>query len=260
MIGEIALSQALSYARDLKTAYDAARTREQELAEANARLLKGYQQSLQYAQDFKKTYLRLQRSILQSLLGLANALEAKDAYTRGHSTRVAELSRRMALRAGLPAAVVDTIAQAALLHDLGKIGVPEQILRKPGPLTAEEWEVMRRHPTTGARIVAPLEFFDEGAMIIRHHHERLDGTGYPSGLVGDDIPLGARIVAVADVYDALTSDRPYRRGLSDVDAIWHIQNQADRALDARWVALLREVLGDAHRSDGEGRATPDRDI
>ncbi len=181
MAGEVALSQALSYARDLKSAYEAARVRERELGHANERLRKGYQQSLQYAQDLKKTYARLQRAIFQSLLGLANALEAKDPYTRGHSTRVAELAGQLAMRIGLPRPATETIAQAALLHDLGKIGVPESILRKPGALTEQEWEIMRRHPVTGAQIVAPLEFFDDGAVIVRHHHERLDGSGYPEG-------------------------------------------------------------------------------
>ena len=100
--------------------------------------------------------------------------------------------------------MADTIAQAGLLHDLGKIGVPEVVLRKAGPLTDEEWSMMRRHPITGAQILAPLEFFGDGAVVVRHHHERHDGSGYPDGLAGDAIPIGARIVAVADVYDALT--------------------------------------------------------
>ncbi len=243
MAGDVALSQALSYARDLKSACQAAHARERELAEANARLRKGYQQSLQYAQDFKKTYRRLERAILQSLLGLANALEAKDAYTRGHSTRVAGLARQIALRLGLPAQSAEIIAQAALLHDLGKIGVPERILRKPSALTPEEWEIMRRHPVTGAQIVAPLEFFDEGAIILRHHHERLDGSGYPDGLTGDMIPLGARIVAVADVYDALTSDRPYRRGHAQADAIQVLHDEAGRTLDGRLVAVAVDLIG-----------------
>jgi len=240
---EVALSQALSYARDLKSAYEVAHARERELAQANDRLRRGYQQSLQYAVDLKKTYRRLQRAILQSLLGLANALEAKDAYTCGHSTRVARLAQQMARDVGLAHHVVETIGQAALLHDLGKIGVPEGILRKPGPLTTEEWEIMRRHPVTGAQIVAPLEFFDEGAVIVRHHHERLDGSGYPDGLTGDTIPLGARIVAVADTYDALTSGRPYRAGLSSADAIRMLRAESGRTLDGQLVGLLVDIVG-----------------
>ena len=243
MAGDIALSQALSYARDLKSAYEVAHARERELNQANDRLRKAYQQSLQYAVDLKHTYRRLQRAIFQSLLGLANALEAKDAYTCGHSIRVARLARQVALEAGLPHGAVDTIGQAALLHDLGKIGVPEGILRKPGPLTTEEWEVMRRHPVTSAQIVAPLEFFDEGAIIVRHHHERQDGSGYPDGLMGETIPLGARIVAVADVYDALTSGRPYRSPLSHSGALEVLREASGRTLDGRLVGLLVDVVG-----------------
>ncbi len=254
MAGEVALSQALSYARDLKCAYEAARARESELVEANDRLRKGYQQTLQYAVDLKKTYCRLQRTIFQSLLGLANALEAKDPYTRGHSTRVAELARGLALRMGLSHLAAETVAQAALLHDLGKIGVPENILRKPGPLTDQEWEIMRRHPVTGAQIVAPLEFLDDGAVIVRHHHERLDGSGYPDGLTGEGIPLGARIVAVADVYDALTSARPYRARFAPAEAIRVLHGEGGRTLDGRLVALLVDVLDAAPAAQGTGGA------
>src|SRR5262245_30668487 len=161
MNGNVALSQALSYARDLKSAYETARAREQQLVEANDRLRKGYQQSLEYAVDLKRTYRHLQRAVFQSLLGLANALEAKDAYTSGHSSRVSRLSRELALAAGLSRSAAETVAQAGLLHDLGKIGVPEGILTKAAALTPEEWEIMRRHPVTSAQIVAPLEFFDQ---------------------------------------------------------------------------------------------------
>jgi HD-GYP domain-containing protein (c-di-GMP phosphodiesterase class II) len=195
--------------------------------------------------DLRKTYRRLQHAIFQSLLGLANALEAKDSYTRGHSERVASLARRLALAAGVPPAGADIIAQAGLLHDLGKIGIPEQVLRKPGPLTAEEWEVMRRHPIVGAQIVAPLEFFADGAIIVRHHHERHDGSGYPDGLRGELIPLGARIVAVADVYDALTSDRPYRPRLSRADTVRQLRKEAGRTLDAHLTTLCIQVTDDA---------------
>jgi putative nucleotidyltransferase with HDIG domain len=267
MAGDVALSQALSYARDLKSAFEAAHAQECELAQANERLRRGYQQSLQYAVDLKKTYRRLQRAILQSLLGLANALEAKDAYTCGHSTRVARLAQQMARESGVPPHVIETIGQAALLHDLGKIGVPESILRKPGPLTAEEWEIMRRHPVTGAQIVAPLEFFDDGAIIVRHHHERLDGSGYPDGLTGQTIPLGARIVAVADTYDALTSGRPYRAGLSSAEAFRVLRAESGRTLDGQLVGLLAAIVGQCPSPDydpglreGGSHGAPERPV
>jgi HD-GYP domain-containing protein (c-di-GMP phosphodiesterase class II) len=250
MTGNVALSQALSYAKDLKSAYEAARAREQELVDANDRLRRGYQQSLQYAVDLKRTYRHLQRAIFQSLLGLANALEAKDAYTSGHSSRVSRLSRELALGAGLSRPASDTVAQAGLLHDLGKIGIPEAILRKPGALTPDEWEIMRRHPITSAQIVAPLEFFDQGAVILRHHHERYDGSGYPDGLRGEMIPIGARILAIADVYDALTSDRPYRNRLAHADAVRYLQQEGDRTLDGDLVRIFLGLFGGAGAARG----------
>ena len=251
MAGEVALSQALSYARDLRRAYDIARARESELEQANERLRNAYQQSLQYAVDLKKTYRRLQRSILQSLLGLANAIEAKDPYTRGHSTRVASLARKLALAMGLPRLTAETSPgrpSARPREDRGAGGHPEKG-RAPSP---DEWQVMRRHPLTGAQIVFPLEFFDEGAIIVRHHHERLDGTGYPDGLVGDLIPIGARIVAVADVYDALTSGRPYRGALEPALAIRMLREESGRTLDARAVVLLEAIVASGPDMDGGG--------
>ncbi len=245
MNGSVALSQALSYARDLKSAYETARARERQLVEANDRLRKGYQQSLEYAVDLKRTHRHLQRAIFQSLLGLANALEAKDAYTSGHSSRVSRLARELALAAGLSRSASETVAQAGLLHDLGKIGIPEGILTKAAALTPEEWEIMRRHPVISAQIVAPLEFFDQGAIILRHHHERYDGSGYPDGLRGEMIPVGARIVAVADVYDALTSDRPYRARLPHADAVRFLQTEGGRTLDQSLVGRFLELFGGA---------------
>ena len=208
-----------------------------ELSVAYRRLNAAYEQTLRYAQDVRDLYVKLQRSIGQSLLGLANALEAKDAYTRGHSERVGAWSRRIAVGLGLTAAEVETVTQAGLLHDIGKIGVPEIILRKQGALDAAEWSVMRRHPVIGAQIVSPFECLAGAALVIRHHHERRDGSGYPDGLVGEAIPLGARIVAVADVFDALTSERPYRAALSRQAALEHLVSEAGRLLDEDVVAV-----------------------
>ncbi len=216
----------------------------EDLRLAYARLRAAYQQSLRYACDLKSVHDRLQRAFLQSLLGLANALEAKDPYTRGHSERVAGMAQRLARRLGFSPSEARVLAQAGLLHDLGKIGIPESVLRKPGPLTGEEWALMREHPVVGARIVAPLEFFSEGALIIRHHHERQDGSGYPAGLAGGAIPLGARIVAVADVFDALTSERPYRRSLERKEALRRIEAAAERLLDAGIVSVFLRLVTD----------------
>jgi HD-GYP domain-containing protein (c-di-GMP phosphodiesterase class II) len=195
-------------------------------------------QMLRYAEDVRRLYRQLQRSICQSLLGLANALEAKDPYTRGHSERVGAWAGRIGAALGLPAEEIDTVTQAGLLHDIGKIGVPETVLRKRGPLEGEEWALMRNHPIVGAQIVAPFEFFAAGAVVIRHHHERWDGSGYPDGLAGPTIPLGARIVAVADVFDALTSDRPYRGALARDTVLAYMAEEAGRSLDAEVVAVM----------------------
>lgn len=214
---------------------------------AYERLHAAYQQALRCAEDVHRLYQHMQRAICQSLLGLANALEAKDPYTRGHSERVGRASRRLALALGLDATDADAVGQAGLLHDIGKIGVPEAVLGKAGRLTEDEWRLMRRHPVVGAQIVAPFEFLAAGAVAIRHHHERCDGSGYPDGLTGHDIPLGARIVAVADVYDALTSDRPYRAALAPAAAIAHLMDEAGRTLDEHAVAAFVGLL---HTSAG----------
>jgi putative nucleotidyltransferase with HDIG domain len=211
------------------------------------RLHAAYQQSLRYAEDVRRLYRQMQRAICQSLLGLANALEAKDPYTRGHSERVSAVSRGLASALELAPNIVDIVGQAGLLHDIGKIGVPEAILQKPTSLSPEEWQIMRGHPVIGAQIVAPFEFFEGAARVIRHHHERWDGSGYPDGLMGDDIPLEARIVAVADVFDALTSARSYRPALTRDAARALLLQQAGHTLDATIVAALLDML------DREGR-------
>ena len=215
-----------------------------ELAAAYRRLNAAYEQTQRYAEDVRDLYLRLQRAIGQSLLGLANALEAKDPYTRGHSERVGRWSRRIAMGLGLAPETVQTIAQAGLLHDIGKIGVPESILLKAGALDEREWALMRRHPVIGSQIVAPFECLAGAAVVIRHHHERHDGSGYPDGLAGNAIPLGARIVAAADIFDALTTDRPYRAALSHEAALEHLVSGAGTWLDEDVVAVALGVFRD----------------
>jgi putative nucleotidyltransferase with HDIG domain len=205
---------------------------------AYRRLTAAYQQSLRCAEDVRRLYAQLRRAASQSLVGLATALEAKDPYTRGHSGRVGAWARRTARALGLPPEAADAAGQAGLLHDIGKIGVPESVLRKPGPLDDDEWAAMRRHPVVGAQIVAPFEFFGGSVLAIRHHHERLDGSGYPDGLAGAAIPMGARVVAVADVWDALTSARAYRPALRPAEALAHLMTAAGRTLDEEVVAAF----------------------
>src|SRR6202451_2369941 len=144
------------------------------------------------------------------LFSLAQSIEARDPYTSGHCERLAEVSSRLGEKLGLPDEDIKALRRAGIVHDIGKIVVPDAILLKPGPLSTDETETMRKHPVVGERICAPLRTFRLVLPIIRHHHERHDGSGYPDGLRGDEIPLSAAILQLADVYDALTTNRPYR--------------------------------------------------
>ena len=153
-------------------------------------------------------------NLMEMVTSLAGAIDAKDPYTKGHSTSVSRYSEALARAVNLPEAEVERIKIGAMLHDIGKIGIPESVLKKPGKLTDEEWEIMKQHPTIGAeKVLAPNEALREFIPIVKHHHERLDGKGYPDKLSGEQIPLEARIVSVADAYHALVSDRPYRKGM-----------------------------------------------
>ncbi len=201
-------------------------------------------QSLRHAEDVRRLYRQLRGAVCHSLLGLASGLEARDVCTRGHSERVGALARRLAGALGLPPAEIDTVTQAGRLHDIGKIGVPETVLRKRGPLDQVEWELVFNHPLIGAQIVAPFDFFAGSGLAIRHHHERWDGSGYPDGLAGRAIPLAARIVAVADVFDALTSDRPYRAALGGGAALAYLAGEAGRTLDPDVVAAFLSTARD----------------
>jgi putative two-component system response regulator len=151
------------------------------------------------------------------LFTLAAAVEAKDPYTEGHLRRLEQYASRLSAKLGLSVHVRTVIRYGALLHDIGKIGVPDAILQKPEPLAPDEFEIIKQHPVFGERICAPLRLGAEVGPIVRGHHERWDGAGYPDGLAGEAIPLGARIVAIADAFDAMTTDRPYRKA-RDVDS------------------------------------------
>jgi putative nucleotidyltransferase with HDIG domain len=153
---------------------------------------------------------QIRRTHVATIAALSRAIEAKDCYTGGHTERVSALSVALAKRLGFSEADVQTIEVGALLHDIGKIGTPERVLNKPGPLDAAEWEIMKQHPVVSDYILSEADLPPLVRQIARWTHERVDGRGYPDGLTGDEIPLAARIVFVADAFDALTSDRPYR--------------------------------------------------
>jgi len=177
------------------------------------------------------------------LFSLAQALEAKDFYTRGHSERVADIAVRLATHLGLSEREQENLRRGGLLHDIGKIGIKESILLKPGKLTEEEMAHIRSHPARGFDICSPLKTLEPCLPIIRSHHERIDGQGYPDGLKGDDIPLPARITAVADAFDAMTTDRPYRKGMTEATAIKIFENEIDSGQwDPHVVRALIKIL------------------
>jgi hypothetical protein len=177
------------------------------------------------------------RQDLKVLTRLALALERKDLYTLGHSRRVARQSCRIAAELGLDNTEIQELAEAAALHDVGKIRVPDAVLQKKGPLTVEEFAVVQEHPEVGAQLVSAMGRTRLTAAVL-HHHETWDGRGYPRGLEGEDIPLFARIISVADAHDAMTSDRPYRKGLSHSDAVTVVKEQSGRQFDPRIVAAF----------------------
>ena len=161
------------------------------------------------------------RGLMMGLMhSLTSAVDAKDAYTCGHSERVALLSRHLAQQAGLSDTEVEQVYMAGLLHDVGKIGVPESVLQKTGKLTPEEFDQMKKHPEIGARILQDVRQIKHLIPGVLHHHERYDGQGYPAGLAGENIPLMGRIICLADCFDAMTSNRTYRRALADRGRAW----------------------------------------
>src|ERR1700684_1788454 len=153
------------------------------------------------------------------LFTLARSIEGKDPYTHGHCERLADYSARLGEQLGLAEDQIAALRRAGIVHDVGKIAVPDAVLLKPGRLTPEEWAIIREHPVVGERICAPMKSFRYVLPIIRHHHEKLDGSGYPDGLRGNAIPVTARVLQIVDVYDALTTERPYKKALSITDAL-----------------------------------------
>jgi putative two-component system response regulator len=162
------------------------------------------------------------------LFSLAHSIEARDPYTHGHCERLAEMSAQLGERLGVTEDQIKALRRAGVVHDIGKVAVPDSILLKPGPLTSDELALMQKHPVVGERICAPLKTFRLVLPIIRHHHEKHDGSGYPDGLQGDEIPLTARILQISDVYDALTTDRPYKVAFTPEVALDLMEEESER--------------------------------
>ena len=185
---------------------------------------------------------QLARAYDATLEGWAVALEMRDQETKGHADRVERLTMRLVAELGVPQDQWEHVRRGTLLHDIGKMVVPDAILQKPGPLTDDEWEVMRMHPQKARDMLGTIEFLVPALDIPYCHHERWDGTGYPQGLAGEQIPLVARIFAVVDVYDALTSNRPYRPGWTHEKAVAHIREQAGQHFDPRVAEVFLEII------------------
>ena len=190
----------------------------------------------------------LEQSYIQIVLALARAMDARDAYTADHSERLAVWAEKVARRLGCGRDEAVDVRWAALLHDIGKIGVPDGILSKPGPLTTDEWQAMQQHPLIGERILLPLERMRRVATIVRHHQERWDGSGYPDGLRGEAIPLLARVLAVVDTYSAIVDQRPYKAARSHDEAVAELERCAGTKFDPVVVATFRGVLAEGEKT------------
>jgi putative nucleotidyltransferase with HDIG domain len=184
-------------------------------------------------ENLERSNLELRLAYNTTLEGWAKALELRDFETQGHSRRVTELAIQVARALGIPEDELVHVHRGALLHDIGKMGIPDHILLKNGPLDDEEWQIMQQHPVYAYEMLSPIEFLRPALDIPRYHHEKWDGTGYPYGLRGEEIPLPARIFAIIDVWDALLSDRPYRAALDESVVLDHIQAQIGKHFDPR---------------------------
>jgi HD-GYP domain-containing protein (c-di-GMP phosphodiesterase class II) len=213
-------SQLLRYADDLRTTYAAERRQ---------------------AEELRRALDELELSYTATVRALATAVEAKDAYTGGHLARVTEYGVSVCRVIGGGLAATPGLEEAFLLHDLGKIGVPDAVLNKPGPLTDEEWVLMREHPAIGLRILDGVPHMDVVRQVVYGHHERWDGTGYPEGLKAEDIPLAARVFSTVDAFDAITTDRPYRRAASLDEALARLQQAAGTQFAPDAVEALHQV-------------------
>ena len=192
--------------------------------------------------EFQRERARLERVSVATLEVLVNALEAKDPYLRGHSARVADLSATLAAQMGLPDDEIEQVRLGGRLHDIGKIGTREDVMNKHGPLTPEEYEHIKQHVIIGSQILAPLDHLGPVIDIVRSHHERWDGTGYPDGRKGEEIPLLGRIVGAAEVWDALSTSRPYQEKMSPDQALRRMEELVGKVLDPKVLTALSEVV------------------
>jgi putative nucleotidyltransferase with HDIG domain len=188
-------------------------------------------------------YLDMREAHINTVAALTSAIDASDPFTHGHSFRVSRYALRVGREMGLSSRDLEMLEYAGLLHDIGKIAIQNDILLKVGPLTEEEWRSLKAHPNIGADIVEQLKFLREAAEVIRSHHERPDGTGYPRGMRGEEVPLAARILNVVDAFDAMTSDRPYRKALPVERVIEELETYRGMQFDAEVTDIILDLHG-----------------
>jgi response regulator RpfG family c-di-GMP phosphodiesterase len=196
----------------------------------------------------KILYESMYENLTSTFMALVAAIQVRDHYTEEHSRRVTKASVKIAIEMGLSGIEVERVRIAAQLHDLGKISIPDNVLLKPGSLTTEEFEIIKQHPVTGDAILSHISLLDDERNIVLHHHERWDGRGYPHGLAGEDIPLLSRIMMVADSFDAMTSDRPYRKGLSTETAVSELKINKNKQFDEKIADIFLGILADESKS------------
>jgi ribonuclease P protein subunit RPR2 len=209
--------------------------------------------------ELERVLASLQETYLATMKSLATVIEAKDQTTRGHLDRTQAYGLALARRIDPELAAQESLGYGFFLHDIGKVGIPEHILCKEGPLSVDEWTVMRNHPIIGAQIVAPIAFLRDAVDLIRHHHERFDGTGYPDGLAREEIPLPARVFAVVDSFDAMTSDRPYRGAIGVDRALSEIRAGSGTQFDPEIVSVFVDMIERDPPEDDEAFARAFRD-
>ena len=207
-------------------------------------LIKQNEELVLQKSEIEKAFVKLADSYRGTMLSLSNAIDVRDPYTAGHSDRVAKISLLIANKLNMTADMIKTLECASLFHDIGKLGISEAILLKNDKLTIEEFELIKKHPDIGASILKNVDFLQDALPIIRHHHERFSGDGYPDQIAEEEIPLGSRIIAIADTYDAMTSDRPYRKGLGHNAAVQEILKNKGTQFDGMVVDAFMKIEND----------------
>jgi HD-GYP domain-containing protein (c-di-GMP phosphodiesterase class II) len=215
-----------------------------EFTQLHLRLLAGIAHQARLALTNAGNFTSLEKTFLETVEALANALEANDEYTSSHARWITDLSLKVGEGLGLDTRALKRLELGALFHDIGKIGIPETILSKPGPLTDDERKIVEKHPELGEKIIAPIDRLEEVRPIVRHCHERYDGAGYPDGLMGESIPIESRIILVCDAFHAMTTDRPYRRRLPVEEALRRLEEGAGSQFDPQAVEVCVRLLAE----------------